>query len=461
MKSKIMFIVGLLVAVMAFGVSAQDDMMMMEPMVAVSDQVSLDGMVTVDTVVSAGPGWIVIHADNGGAPGPVIGQRAVNVGTSEGVSVEIDTTMATPVLYAMLHEDTGEAGVYEFGMVEGADGPVADADGNVITPAFNVELARAYDQFVEMNTITMAAVAVSQDGFVVVHAAADGAPGPVLGFTPVTAGTNTDVAVELEGEITDTVFPMLHVDTGEAGVYEFGTVEGADGPVAVNGTVATFPITVGTPAMRVNNQIVDGTVVAESVLSDGPGWLVIHADNGGAPGPVLGFAAVENGVNTNVEVELMEAATPVLFPMLHVDTGEVGTYEFGQVEGADGPVMVDGGVLVYPIDAAPSITYSGTISENTVTVDAAQIDAQGWLVIHADNGGAPGPVLGQTPLVAGVSENVAVALEGDITETVFPMLHYDTGEMGVYEFGAVEGADGPVAVNDAVVTGPLTPEAGM
>jgi hypothetical protein len=312
-----------------------------------------------------------------------------------------------------------------------------------------------------MDAITMAAVAVSQDGFVVVHAAADGGPGPVLGFAPVTAGTNTDVTVPLEGEITDTLFPMLHVDTGEAGVYEFGTVEGADGPVVVDGAVATFPITVGTPAMRVNNQIVDGTVIAESVLSDGPGWLVIHADNDGAPGPVIGTAAVEAGTNINVEVELTGEATPVLFPMLHVDTGEVGTYEFGTVEGADGPVMVDGSVLVYPIDAAPAITYSGMISGDTVTVDAAQMGSQGWLVIHADNGGAPGPVLGQTPLVAGVNENVAVALEGDITETLFPMLHFDTGEMGVYEFGTVDGADGPVTVNDAVVTGPMTPEAGM
>jgi hypothetical protein len=59
----------LVIVLAAFGAGAQD-MMDMEPMVAVSDQLSLDGMVTIDAAVSEGPGFIVIHADNGGAPWP-------------------------------------------------------------------------------------------------------------------------------------------------------------------------------------------------------------------------------------------------------------------------------------------------------------------------------------------------------------------------------------------------------
>jgi putative cofactor-binding repeat protein len=48
-----------------------------------------------------------------------------------------------------------------------------------------------------------------------------------------------------------------------------------------------------------------------------------------------------------------------------------------------------------------------------------------------------------------------------MTETVFPMLHYDTDSVGEYEFGEVEGADGPVVVQGNVVTGPLTPTESM
>jgi hypothetical protein len=41
-----------------------------------------------------------------------------------------------------------------------------------------------------------------------------------------------------------------------------------------------------------------------------------------------------------------------------------------------------------------------------------------------------------------------------LTPTVYPTLHSDTGDAGVYEFGDVEGADGPVRFGEAVVVGP-------
>ncbi|GAB4508798.1 MAG: hypothetical protein OHK0046_02330 [Anaerolineae bacterium] len=457
------------IALVAIPLFAQDDMM--SPTVEVTEQVVLDGTVTVDYVFSPGPGFIVIHTDNNGAPGPVIGQRLLSPGANYGVSVEIDAASATPVLYAMLHEDTGEMGVYEFGAVEGADGPVI-VDGAPVTPPFNVAVINANDQFLTDNTFMAASVTVDAPGFLVIHADNNGAPGPVLGQTAIEAGTTADVAVALEGDVTQTLWPMLHVDTGEAGVYEFGTVEGADGPVILNGRVATVQFWT-VPHVRVNDQIVthgEGmemmemapTVMAKSVLSEGVGFLVIHADNNGAPGPVLGFAPVSAGLNTGVAVELdTEGLTPVLWPMLHVDTGVEGEYEFGTVEGADGPVRVNDQVVTFPIDAAPSIVYNVTDGEGVVTVEQALIDAPGWLVIHIDNNGAPGPVIGQAPLTPGLNTNIVISVDESMqTATVFPMLHYDTGEAGVYEFGSVEGADGPVRVAGAVVTGPAEVMAG-
>jgi hypothetical protein len=200
---------------------------------------------------------------------------------------------------------------------------------------------------------------------------------------------------------------------------------------------------------------------AAGVLSDGPGWLVVHADNGeGAPGAVIGFAPVHGGFNSPVVVELAaEDVTPVLFPMLHEDTGEPEVYEFGEVEGADAPVTVDGNVVVVAVRATPSIMYVGVRDSNVLTVAEAVIDAPGWLVIHADNNGAPGMVLGFAPLNAGYNTNIVVLLdEGNMTATLFPMLHYDTDTIGEYEFGSVEGADGPVVVMGQVVTGALMPE---
>jgi plastocyanin len=104
------------------------------PSVSVADQPIKDDTVTVATVVSNGPGWIVIHADKNGAPGPVLGYAAVKDGENTDIVVKLAAQGRTEKLYAMLHTDAGKVGTYEF---PGADGPVA-MDGMVITPAFKV-----------------------------------------------------------------------------------------------------------------------------------------------------------------------------------------------------------------------------------------------------------------------------------------------------------------------------------
>ncbi|MEZ4733947.1 MAG: cupredoxin domain-containing protein [Caldilineaceae bacterium] len=102
------------------------------PHITVFDQAIENGAVTVARVDSEGPGWIVIHADRNGAPGPVIGHSAVEDGPNIEVSVPITAAEATETLYAMLHTDAGEEGVYEF---PGADMPVIE-NGAVVAPAF-------------------------------------------------------------------------------------------------------------------------------------------------------------------------------------------------------------------------------------------------------------------------------------------------------------------------------------
>ena len=447
------------------------------PAVEVADQVSLDGTVTIASAFSAGPGFIVIHRDSGeGRPGPVIGHRSINAGWSFNIGVEIDAAQATPTLFAMLHEDTGTVGTYEFGAVEGADLPVRVKE-QVVTPSFNVDVINAQDQFVDNATVTIASTTTQVDGWLVIHADnGNGGPGPVLGAAAVQAGITPDVVVNLNGDATDVLWPMLHVDTGAAGEYEFGTVEGADRPVVVGGTVAVTPIWT-VPHVRVADQIVlhgDGmemmdmtpTVLAESVLAEGPAFLVIHSESAeGGPGPVAGVSdALPPGLSTDLTIELDPAlVTPNLWPMLHVDTGAAGEYEFGTVEGADLPVRVNEQVVTFGISASPSLTMvDGPLVEAMmglgphIIIDEALIDAHGWIAIHSSADGRPGPVIGTAPLVQGMNKRVVVELAPeDAGDQVFPMLHYDTGVAGTYEFGTVEGADGPVAVAGNVVVGPL------
>lgn len=471
----LLLVMALAIALLPTGQSAraQDEM---APSVTVTDQVITDATVTIESVNSVGPGFIVIHVDNGeGGPGPVIGNRLLSPGWNTNVKVPIDANATTPTMFAMLHTDSGELGVYEFGTVDGADGPVTDADGAVITPSFNAAVMHIHDQLIEGDAYVASSVTVSAPSWLVIHSGDAENFGGVLGQTLVEAGTTAGVSVALAPEgRTDVLWPMLHVDDGEVGTYEFGTVDGADGPVVLGGRVATAPVWT-VPHIRVAPQSVtlgDGMTAGaapvlrvNSVLAAEAGWLVIHQEADGAPGPVAGLVAVPAGLShgpSAVEVELDPAMlTGNLWPMLHVDTGEVGVYEFGTVEGADGPVSVNDAVVTYAIAASPSITYNGVLDGDVLTIDQALIDAPGWLVIHVDNGdGTPGPVIGQALLTPGLNWNVAITIDTSAaTETLFPMLHYDTGTPGVYEFGTVEGADSPVAVGGAVVVGPLVPAA--
>ncbi|RMF80605.1 MAG: SH3 domain-containing protein [Chloroflexi bacterium] len=446
--------------IIAMSAAAQND----TPSVTVNDQVILNDSVRVTTVVSDGPGFVVIHVDDGtGSFGAVIGNAPVSDGVNENVIVPIDASQATPLMFAMLHTDDNEVGTYEFGSVEGADAPVV-VDGEIVSPSFNSEIISANNQLINNNIITINSVTTQQDGFVVIHAGDAESFGAVLGQTAVSAGTTNNVTVEVaEDGRTDFLWPMLHVDDNTLGEYEFGTVEGADAPVVINGTVATLPIST-VPNIDVRDQTTSGeTVFVNSVLSDGPGFVVIHADADGSPGPVLGQSAVSSGLTTGIVVAVdQENLTSVVWPMLHVDDNTIGTYEFGSVEGADAPVVVNGNVVTFPIDLTvqmpdiPSIDVDDQAVIDTVTANSVTMNGPGFLVIHQEVDGAPGPVIGQTAVPDGTSTNVVVEIDPSmLTGRVWPMLHRDDNVIGTYEFGIVEGADAPVMTGGEVVTFPI------
>ncbi|KXK13393.1 MAG: hypothetical protein UZ15_CFX003003361 [Chloroflexi bacterium OLB15] len=440
------------------------------PMVDVSDQVVFNGSVRINQVFSNTPGWIAIHIDSDGSPGPVAGLGAVGPGLTAGINIPVDTTMITPTLFAMLHTDDGQVGTYEFDGSSGLDNPVS-VDGQVVTPSFVVAALDVADQFLAGDTVTIPAVTMAVPGWVVIHSDSDGSPGPVLGQTLVEPGTTTNIPVTLAAEgRTSVLWPMLHVDDGTAGTYEFDGSSGLDNPAAAGGVVATAPLWT-VPHARVSDQVIlygdnsttpqnrmASMLTAESVLCETNCFLVVHVDNGGSPGPVAGFAAVPAGSSQNVVVVLgMQALTPVLWPMLHVDDGAIGTYEFDGSSGLDNPISVDGSVVTFPVNAAPSMTFSDQeAADGMIRIDSALMDAFGWMVIHSSVDGRPGPVLGYTALRPGVNSNIAIEVDPAQAGTqVFPMLHYDTNTMGVYEFGTVEGADVPVSVGGAVVVAPM------
>lgn len=247
-RKSVAIVLVLVVSLLAASVVAAQEV---TPSVTVSDQAIEDGTVTVDSVVSDGQGWIVIHAQEDGAPGPVIGQAAVSDGENTDVAVEIDMSQATETLYAMLHADTGEEGVYEF---PNGDPPV-EVDGEIVLQAFTVTgglrpSVTVMDQAIEDSTVVVPEVISDGQGWMVIHADEDGAPGPVIGHAAVSDGVNTDVSVEIDVDAaTETLYAMLHTDSGEMGTYEFPD---GDPPVQVEGNVVVepFSVTGGLPAAQ-------------------------------------------------------------------------------------------------------------------------------------------------------------------------------------------------------------------
>lgn len=104
-----------------------------------------------------------------------------------------------------------------------------------------------------------------------------------------------------------------------------------------------------TGSLDAAGQTGDGTsITVKSVTITGSsGFIAIHADDNGSPGPVVGHVAVPEGASSDVLVPLdAKSPTGAYWPMLHVDAGTVGTYEF---PGPDGPVKSGADIVMKQI----------------------------------------------------------------------------------------------------------------
>jgi hypothetical protein len=97
-------------------------------------------------------------------------------------------------------------------------------------------------------TVTIAEASMSGPGFVVIHATdAEGQPlvPASIGAAPIPGGRSRDIVVLLSAPVAagDRLIAMLHVDSGQPGVYEFGPASIAeDKPVMHQGKPVTAAI---------------------------------------------------------------------------------------------------------------------------------------------------------------------------------------------------------------------------
>ena len=98
-----------------------------------------------------------------------------------------------------------------------------------------------------------------------------------------------------------------------------------------------------------------GAVVIANAVSVGPGWVVVSADDNGAPGELLGYSPVHDGLNYEIPVYWSYYPKPGAYIVrLHKDAGVAGKFEY---PGPDEPVMDANGKPI--MDRFTLIDYDG------------------------------------------------------------------------------------------------------
>ena len=104
------------------------------------------------------------------------------------------------------------------------------------------------DQDVSGGSVVASKVNTTQDGWLVIHRTGDDMkPGPVIGYTAIKNGENTDVSAKLDEEVKsgDKLMLMVHGEDGgsKAGEFEYTLGSAEDGPLKEDGKLIMTVIT--------------------------------------------------------------------------------------------------------------------------------------------------------------------------------------------------------------------------
>jgi hypothetical protein len=201
----------------------------------------------------------------------------------------------------------------------------ASASGNQIV---------VHAQNANLGQVMVDSATAAQDGWLLIREDNNGVPGRTLGFAPVHQGLNTNILVNIQAigsrgndQVTPTLWATLVPDgsattplaTPNPVIMEQGTdliavpfgSEPASAPAAMAGQLPTtggisspsnMP-SVNKIAVRAQNANL-GQVMVDSANAAQDGWLLIRQDDNGAPGRMLGYAPVHQGLNTNIGVDI-------------------------------------------------------------------------------------------------------------------------------------------------------------
>lgn len=435
-----------------------------KPSLDVSDQpLDIDGTIVIESVTVLEPAWVVVHAEREGQVGEVLGQTAVSAGTSTNIEVIIDPLQATDSLSLVIHENVGSENSFDF---PGEDAPLLE-NGSTIAQSFAIdrqmqlpEIEVSDQEILEDGFVRIDSVRSPTPGWVVIHAQEDDAIGAVLGFAFVEAGVTENVVAHIPWrEGTPTLYAMLHEDVGREQRFDFPE---EDLPLLAMGepVVAEMQVTYPPNLVVFDQPVIENEIVVDRVISDGAGWLVVYADEGGSPGIIIGSAALKDGLNEQVSVGLLGTeVTDLLFIFLHEDAELGDAFDF---PATDFQIMYQGRI-VNPFSFKTNVgNYLGSQDQllmevdgkTAVTIPFTVTEVDAWVVIYNDDEGELGEIIGQTWLSPGVNRNVSVVIDPEqATDTLYAVLHWDAGTIKDFEPG---GTDIPFQRNLSIIRSPFS-----
>ena len=420
-----------------------------------------DGLITIDSATIPDDGWLAIYQIVDSEPGTLLGFKELTAGLTSPITIEIDAHEASPTLLARLHMDDESNGQFGY---PSADMPY-ELGGKEVTAIIEVDLQLPMpsieidDQEIAMDgLLKVNHVFALEPGWLVIHNLTDDHIGEVVGQIPVNGGENEDLAVAIRQQnASEKLMAILHEDKEIPGGFD----PDMDLPVLADGipVIDEFEIKLPPDIWAYDQPIIDGKIIIERAVSSGPGWVTVYLDDDGQQGLIIGFAALEDGLNEQVELDLVEtAATPRLFLNLHEDSGIIGEFEFPT---ADPPIIYSGELLPpYVVHTNPG-NYLATMDqrldlENKVIVPLVVADLATWLVIYStDEDNNPAEILGQTWLPAGINRDIVVPIESALeTEHLLAILHQDGGTLEQFDFP--NGVDIPMFRNLLILQSPIT-----
>lgn len=135
------------------------------------------------------------------------------------------------------------------------------------------------------------------------------------------------------------------------------------------------------PALVVNSQKPGTSVTVDSVTMKAKGFLVVHQDDNGSPGKIIGVSGLlPEGENKNIVINFAQATRDgqTLFVMAHVDGDQNGAFQF---PGPDIPANDEAGQMI-----VARVSIAGELG---ATVTPAGETASAVSVMYTTDGFSP------------------------------------------------------------------------